>query len=129
MAHACSWSGVDATGWPGRGSSPLQRPGEARARPALPGPDEEIEMSRTTARTRRPAAYAAALLATTAIASGVVTAALAGSATAAEGSAPATTAVDPNDPRSALLRADQMPAVNEVQDWTKVGTRSTRASN
>lgn len=86
-------------------------------------------MSRTTARTRRPATYAAALLATTAIASGVVTAALAGSATAAEGSAPATTAVDPNDPRGALLRADQMPAVNEVQDWTKVGTRSTRASN
>jgi hypothetical protein len=35
------------------------------------------------------------------------------------------TAVDPND---ALLRAAQMPEVNEVQDWAKVATARTRVS-
>ena len=37
----------------------------------------------------------------------------------------ATTAVDPND---ALLRAGQMPVVNEVQDWARVATRAGRIS-
>src|SRR6478735_1926134 len=90
----------DATGGAGRGSSPLKRPGEARATPARPGrtdSSEEIEMSRPT-RTRRPATLAAAVLATTAVASGVVTAAVAGTAVADEGvTAAVTTSVDPND--------------------------------
>jgi hypothetical protein len=85
-------------------------------------------MSRT-ARTRRPATVAAALIASTAVVSGVAAGSLS-SAAAAEGlNAAATTSVDPNDPRGALLRADQMPVVNDVQDWSRVATRSTRASN
>ena len=36
-----------------------------------------------------------------------------------------TTAVDPND---ALLRARQMPAVNDVQDWTRIDDRHRRVS-
>jgi hypothetical protein len=83
-------------------------------------------MSRST-RTRRPATFAAAVLATTAVASGVVTAALAGTAVADEGVTPAvTTAVDPND---ALLTKGQMPVVNDVQDWSRVAVRHTRVSN
>jgi hypothetical protein len=83
-------------------------------------------MSRTTTRTRRPATLAAAVLATTAVASGVVTAALAGTAVADEGvTAVVTTAVDPND---ALLGKSQMPVVNDVQDWSRVAVRHTRAS-
>jgi hypothetical protein len=40
----------------------------------------------------------------------------------------ATTVVDPNDPRGALLRADEMPVVNDEQHWARVPTRSTRLS-
>ena len=83
-------------------------------------------MSRPTTRTRRPATLAAAVLATTAVASGVVTAAVAGTAVADEGvTAVVTTSVDPND---ALLRKSQMPVVNDVQDWSRVAVRHTRAS-
>ena len=82
-------------------------------------------MSRTASRTRRPATLAAAVLATTAVASGVIAAA-AGTAVADEGAtAVVTTAVDPND---ALLGKGQMPVVNDVQDWSRVPVRHTRAS-
>lgn len=46
-------------------------------------------------------------------------------ASAAVDEAVTTTAVDPND---ALLRADQMPVVNEVQDWQRLDTRKGRIS-
>ena len=36
--------------------------------------------------------------------------------------------VDPNDPHGALLRADQMPVVNDQQHWARVATRHTRVS-
>jgi hypothetical protein len=83
-------------------------------------------MSRTITRTRRPATLAATVLATTALASGAVTAAAAGTAAADEGvTAVVTTAVDPND---ALLTKSQLPVVNEVQDWSRVAVRHSRAS-
>lgn len=84
-------------------------------------------MTRTTVPTRRTASLA--------VLSGVVTAGLVAGAVAAGGTALAaeaptraavtTTAVDPND---ALLRAGQMPVVNQVQHWTRVATRHTRVS-
>ncbi len=83
-------------------------------------------MSRNTTRSRRPATLAAAVLATTAVASGAVIAAVAGPAVADEGArAVVTTAVDPND---ALLGKSQMPVVNDVQDWSRVAVRHIRAS-
>jgi hypothetical protein len=79
-----------------------------------------------TARTSRPVTLAAAVLSTTAVASGVVTAAVAGTAVAGEGTpAVVTTAVDPND---ALLGKGQMPVVNQVQDWSRVAVRHSRVS-
>jgi len=77
----------------------------------------------STARTRT------ALLATTGALAAVVTAlGVTGPASAAEGTsetAVTTTVVDPND---ALLRANQMPVVNDVQDWSRVATRHSRVS-
>ena len=66
------------------------------------------------------AAVAGAVLAGLAVGAATVTPA---SATVDE--AVTTTAVDPND---ALLRAAQMPVVNEVQDWQRVATRTGRIS-
>ena len=66
------------------------------------------------------AAVAGAVLA--GLAFGVTTAA---PASAAADESVTTTAVDPND---ALLRAGQMPVVNEVQDWTRVAARPGRIS-
>jgi hypothetical protein len=83
-------------------------------------------MSRSPSRPGRAATLAAAALATTAVASGVAVAAVAGPAAADEGPrAVVTTAVDPND---ALLGRAQMPVVNDVQDWSRVAVRHTRAS-
>ena len=66
--------------------------------------------------------------ATTAVAGAVLAGLAFGAATvtpasAAVDEAVTTTAVDPND---ALLRAAQMPVVNEVQDWQRVATRTGR---
>ena len=75
----------------------------------------------STARTRT------AVLATTGALAAVVTAlGVTGPASAAEctpETAVTTTVVDPND---ALLRANQMPVVNDVQDWSRVATRHSR---
>jgi hypothetical protein len=85
-------------------------------------------MIRTIVHTRR----SATMLATTGVlVAGVLAGALGATAPAlAAASAPdaaRTTAVaDPND---ALLRAGQMPVVNDVQDWKRVATRKTRVSN
>jgi hypothetical protein len=77
----------------------------------------------STARTRN------AVLATTgALAAAVTALGVTGPASAAEGTpetAVTTTVVDPND---ALLRANQMPVVNQVQDWSRVATRHSRVS-
>ena len=77
----------------------------------------------STARTRT------ALLATTGALAAVVTAlGVTGPASAAEGTpetAVTTTVVDPND---ALLRVNQMPVVNDVQNWSRVATRHSRVS-
>jgi hypothetical protein len=77
----------------------------------------------STARTRT------AVLATTGALAAVVTAlGVTGPASAAEGTpetAVTTTVVDPND---ALLRANQMPVVNDVQDWSRVPNRHSRVS-
>jgi hypothetical protein len=77
----------------------------------------------STARTRT------AVLATTGALAAVVTAlGVTGPASAAEGTPETpvtTTVVDPND---ALLRANQMPVVNDVQDWSRVATRHSRVS-
>jgi hypothetical protein len=77
----------------------------------------------STARTRT------AVLATTGALAAVVTAlGVTGHASAAEGTpetAVTTTVFDPND---ALLRANQMPVVNDVQDWSRVATRHSRVS-
>ncbi len=102
-----------------------ERPGRNRPSRAT----EEIEMSHTT-RTRRPATLAAAVLATAVVSSGLAAGALSGPAVADEGvAAPATTVVDPNDAARALLRAGQMPVVNQEQDWARVATRHRRASS
>jgi hypothetical protein len=70
-----------------------------------------------------------AVLATTGALAAVVTAlGVTGPASAAEGrseTAVTTTVVDPND---ALLRATQMPVVNDVQHWSRVATRHSRVS-
>lgn len=73
--------------------------------------------------TRTTTIAAAALASATVIGSLGVT----GVATAAETGTTAvtTTAVDPND---ALLRAGQMPVVNEVQDWARIDDRHRRVS-
>jgi hypothetical protein len=80
-------------------------------------------MFASTARTRT------AVLATTGALAAVVTAlGVTGPASAADGTqetAVTTTVVDPND---ALLRAGQMPVVNDVQDWSRVATRHGRVS-
>ena len=77
----------------------------------------------STARTRT------AVLATTGALAALVTAlGVTGPASAAEctpETAVTTTVVDPND---ALLRANQMPVVNDVQDWSRVATRHSRVS-
>ena len=77
----------------------------------------------STARTRT------AVLATTGAVAALVTAlGVTGPASAAEctpETAVTTTVVDPND---ALLRANQMPVVNDVQDWSRVATRHSRVS-
>ena len=83
-------------------------------------------MNRTVLTSRRTALAAGVLALAT-----VAGTAVAGSATAAVSptvTPSATNAVDPNDPRAALLRADQMPVVNDVQHWSRVDTRSTRLS-
>ena len=83
-------------------------------------------MTRTTTTTRRTALAAGVLAVATLAGTAVAT-----TATAAVNPATtpaATTTVDPNDPRGALLRADQMPVVNDVQHWTRVDTRTTRLS-
>jgi hypothetical protein len=71
-----------------------------------------------------------AVLATTGALAAVVTAlGVTGPASATEGTpetARTTTVVDPND---ALLRAGQMPVVNDVQDWSRVATRHRRVSS
>jgi hypothetical protein len=77
----------------------------------------------STARTRT-----AVLVTTGALAALVTALGVTGPASAAEGTsetAVTTTAVDPND---ALLRANQMPVVNDVQDWSRVPTRHSRVS-
>ncbi len=83
-------------------------------------------MSRTFV-TSRCTALAAGALALATVA-GTADADTAAATAAPTTSAVATTAVDPNDPHSALLRADQMPVVNDVQHWTRVATRHTRVS-
>jgi hypothetical protein len=83
-------------------------------------------MNRTVVTSRRTA-LAAGVLALATVA-GTAFAGSAAATTAPSTRAAATTAVDPNDPRGALLRADQMPVVNDVQHWTRVDTRSTRLS-
>jgi hypothetical protein len=81
-------------------------------------------MSRTARRTRRTASIVTTgLLAAVATVVGV-----SGPARAADGipeNAVTTTTVDPND---ALLRAGQMPVVNDVQDWKRVPVRHGRVS-
>jgi hypothetical protein len=77
----------------------------------------------TTARTRR-----SALATTGALAAVVTVLGVTGPASATEGTpdtAVTTTVVDPND---ALLRAGQMPVVNDVQHWSRVATRHRRVS-
>jgi hypothetical protein len=78
----------------------------------------------STARTRN------AVLATTGALAAIVTAlGVTGPASAAEGppeTVVTTTVVDPND---ALLRANRMPAVNDVQHWSRVTTRHSRVSS
>jgi hypothetical protein len=59
---------------------------------------------------------------------GTAVAGTAAATTAPTTSPVATTVVDPNDPHGALLRADQMPVVNDEQHWARVDTRSTRLS-
>ena len=83
-------------------------------------------MNRTLLTPRRTA-LAAAVLALATVASAAV-ADPAAATTAPTTSPVATTVVDPNDPHRALLRADQMPVVNDVQHWTRVATRHTRVS-
>jgi hypothetical protein len=82
-------------------------------------------MSRTATRTRRTASIVATtgLLAALATVVGVSGPALAAGGTTDD--AVTTTAVDPND---ALLRAGQMPVVNDVQDWKRVPVRHSRVS-
>jgi len=81
-------------------------------------------MSRTAPGTRRTASIVmTGLLVAVATVAGV-----SGPALAADGipeNAVTTTAVDPND---ALLRAGQMPVVNDVQDWKRVAVRHSRIS-
>lgn len=77
----------------------------------------------STARTRT-----AVLTMTGALAAVVTALGLTGPAAGVEGAtetAVTTTVVDPND---ALLRASQMPVVNDVQDWSRVATRHSRVS-
>ena len=83
-------------------------------------------MNRTIVTTRRTA-LAAGVLALATVA-GTAVADSAAATTAPTTSPVATTAVDPNDPHGALLRADQMPVVNDEQHWTRVATRHTRLS-
>jgi hypothetical protein len=83
-------------------------------------------MNRTALTTRRTA-LAAGVLALATVA-GTAVAGSAVATTARTTSPVATTAVDPNDTHGALLRADQMPVVNDVQHWMRVETRSTRLS-
>lgn len=84
-------------------------------------------MTRTTARKRHAATLAAtAGVLATGVALGAVGPATAATTADASGTLPsATTAVDPND---GLLRASQMPVVNDVQDWTRVAKRPGRVS-
>jgi hypothetical protein len=83
-------------------------------------------MKRTVVTSRRTA-LAAGVLALATVAGTAVAGSAAATTTPTTRSA-ATTAVDPNDARGALLRADQMPVVNDVQHWARVATRSTRLS-
>jgi hypothetical protein len=83
-------------------------------------------MNRTIVTTRRTA-LAAGVLALATVA-GTAVAGTAVAATARTTNPVATTVVDPNDAHGALLRADQMPIVNDVQHWTRVATRHTRMS-
>ena len=83
-------------------------------------------MNRTVVTTRRTA-LAAGVLALATVA-GAAVADSAAATTAPTTSPASTTAVDPNDTNGALLRADQMPVVNDVQHWTRVDTRHTRVS-
>jgi hypothetical protein len=84
-------------------------------------------MSRTTLRNRStvPFGTAGRVLAT-AVALGAVVATAPAAASAVAPQVRTTSAVDPND---ALLRASQMPVVNEVQDWDRVARRSGRISS
>jgi hypothetical protein len=84
-------------------------------------------MNRTVVTTTRRTALAAGVLALATVA-GTAFAGSVGATTAPTTSPVATTAVDPNDPHGALLRADQMPVVNDEQHWTRVATRHTRMS-
>jgi hypothetical protein len=79
-------------------------------------------MNRIATSTTRKATAAVAGAVLAGLAFGAITAA---PASAAVAEAVTTTAVDPND---ALLRAAQMPVVNEVQAWQRVATRTGRIS-
>ena len=83
-------------------------------------------MNRTTVTTGRIAVAAGMLVLATV--AGTAVAGTAAATTAPTTSPVATTVVDPNDPHVALLRADQMPVVNDVQHWTRVASRHTRLS-
>jgi hypothetical protein len=81
-------------------------------------------MFRSTARNRVATTIGAAVLGVAATGAALGAAGPAAAAPTTS-DAVATTAADP---RSALLRAADMPEVNDVQDWRRVATRSTRVS-
>jgi hypothetical protein len=83
-------------------------------------------MNRTVVTSRRTA-LAAGVLALASVA-GTAVAGSAAATTTPTRSPAVTTVVDPNDPHGALLRADQMPVVNDEQHWARVATRHTRVS-
>ena len=83
-------------------------------------------MNRTVVTSRRTA-LAAGVLALATVA-GTAVADSAAAATAPTTGPAATTVVDPNDTNGALLRADEMPVVNDEQHWARVATRHTRLS-
>jgi hypothetical protein len=84
-------------------------------------------MSRSTARTRLATTIGAAVLGAAATGAALGTAGPAAAAPTTRDAA-ATSATTAAAPRSALLGATEMPEVNNVQDWRRVATRSTRVS-